>query len=80
MRQFKDVEWDLANNVGNIGTWQNVEVAVLMDIRDELKRINAALYCGNTLNIPNLLRQIERNTRKPKRPKRSEPKRVPRVR
>ncbi len=65
-KRFKDINWDLANGAGNIATWQNVQIAVLMDIRDELKRLNAAIYCPNFIAIPSLLRKISENTKKRK--------------
>ncbi len=40
-----------------------------MDLRDELKRLNALLYCPNFTGIPATLRQISQNTKKPKRKK-----------
>ena len=39
-----------------------MQLAVLMDIRDELKRLNAFLHCPNAVAIPKLLRSIQRNT------------------
>lgn len=67
MARHKDTEWTLAEEglTGGL-TWEQVGIAVLMDIRDELKRLNAAIYCQNALAIPALLRNIDRNT-KPKR-------------
>lgn len=40
----------------------HLSVAVLMDIRDELQKLNALLHCHNTVAIPALLRGIKRNT------------------
>ena len=68
-KTFPNEEWDLADATGKIGTWERVGIAVLMDIRRELQRINAALYCYNALAIPRLLREIAGNTRRPKKPK-----------
>lgn len=65
--RFKDVEWNLANENGNVGTWERAAIAVLMDIRDELKRINARLDCSSTLRIPRYLARIATNTTKRKR-------------
>ncbi len=70
MRKFKDVEWDLpVGSNGNIATWAAVEIAVLMDIRDELKRLNSLLHCHNFVSIPQTLKGIRRNTTKKKRKK-----------
>jgi hypothetical protein len=66
--RYKDVNWTLPE--GQIGTWQQVEVAVLMDIRDELKTLNALLRCPNFTQIPAKLEAIKRNTTKPRVKKR----------
>ncbi len=60
----KDQDW----NTGTTGvTWDGAQLAVLMDIRDELKRLNAVVHCPNTIEIPNILRAIRRNTTKKRR-------------
>lgn len=67
--RFKDQEFDLANERGNIETWEKVGIAALYDIRDELKRLNALLHCVNFTAIPQKLDRIEKNTRKRRKPK-----------
>lgn len=62
-----DVEWEVLDADGKIWTWARVSVAVLMDIRRELKRLNAAIYCPNFQEIPYRLRKIEGNTRRKKK-------------
>lgn len=57
-------DWNLPTP---IGTWTNVQVALLMDIRDELQRLNRLLNCPNFLSIPTSLRAIRKNTTKPQR-------------
>jgi hypothetical protein len=55
-QRHKNVEWQLGDP---IPTWERVEVAVLMDIRDALQAINNKLTgVGPTVH------KIERNTRK----------------
>jgi hypothetical protein len=44
-------------------------LAVLMDIRDELKRINNVLNCSNCLAIPRKLDRIAANTAMPRKRK-----------
>lgn len=66
MARHKDVTWSLPDP---IGTWEVVQVAVLYDIRDELQRLNSLLHCQNAIDIPAILRRIEKNTKKPKRRK-----------
>lgn len=46
---------------------QDAILAMLQDIREELRAINRRLNCQSTLEIPVLLRRMESNTRKPKR-------------
>lgn len=66
--RHKNVNWDLpTSSTGSIETWDAVKVAVLMDLRDELQKLNALLYCGNFIGIPGVLREIQRNTTKRKR-------------
>jgi hypothetical protein len=58
--RFKDVEWNLAAENGNCASWDHVPIAVLMDIRDELKSLNRLLNCPNFTGIPTTLRSIRR--------------------
>lgn len=72
MGRFKDREWDLPHAEGDtskISTWQAVQIAVLMDIRDELQAIRRRLDCYETLQIPRVLKRISANTAKPRKPK-----------
>jgi hypothetical protein len=69
-RRRKDVVWDLPESGID---WDHVRVALLMDIRDELKRINSVLHCSNCLAIPQKLDRIAANTHKPKRRRRRKP-------
>lgn len=62
----KDVQWQEPETGP---TWESATVAVLMDLRDELKKLNGILSCPNFLEIPQILRSIRANTRKPKRKK-----------
>lgn len=41
-------------------TWQHVIVEVLMDIRAELRELNATMNCHNTRDIPVRLRAIDK--------------------
>ena len=71
MPRFKDVNWNLsAASNGSAETWQQASIAVLMDIRDELQRLNAAIYCPNFMAIPHKLDAIKTNTT-PKRKRRT---------
>ena len=51
--------WTFPTDVnGTIEGWQYVQMAILMDIRDELQLINSRLRCSETLEIPRTLRKI----------------------
>lgn len=72
MARHKDVSWDLPDGTPKVGggsahQWQSIHAALLMDIRDELKRLNAAIWCPNFLGMPSELRRIATNTTKRKR-------------
>ena len=71
MARFKDTDWNLplGSDGRSVETWEQACLAVLMDVRDELKRLNAALYCPNFQHIPRTLREIKRNTTKRKKAK-----------
>lgn len=65
-RRRKDVNWEPAEANGDMPNWERVSIAVLMDIRDELKKLNALLHCQNFQRIPAKLDRIGRNTTRPK--------------
>jgi hypothetical protein len=68
--RHKDAAWIVTNSEGQVVSWEQVQVAVLMDLRDELKRLNALLHCSNFTAIPNILRAVRSNTAKPRKPAR----------
>lgn len=70
--RFKDQNWALpkAADGACIQSWEGVQIAVLMDIRDELKQLNGVFACFQ--NIPHLLKHISANTARPKRKKATE--------
>jgi len=59
--RHKDTVWTLADRMPG---WDGAQLAVLMDIRDELKVLNRIIGCGNAIDIPNILRRIDANTKK----------------
>lgn len=67
--RFKDVNWSLPSVNGQIREWSFAQTALLMDLRDELKRLNSLLHCHNFMAIPYKLDRISRNTAKPRRKK-----------
>lgn len=74
-RQFKDYEWTAVSPDGKHYVSVNYSqiLSVLMDVRDELKRLNNVIQCHNFIAVPSKLDAIVRNTRKRKRPKVGKP-------
>jgi hypothetical protein len=72
MRLTKNWNWSIErdDSSGNFSCDQ-AQLSVLMDIRDELQTLNNVFRCHNALAIPQLLRDIKRNTTKPKRRKKA---------
>ena len=58
------------NESGGV-SWDGVQTAVLMDIRDELKKLNQLLGCENFIAIPSILRAVRANTAKPRKKRRA---------
>ena len=75
MARHKDVQWNLPEGVPNgrgatVHSWESIQTAVLMDIRDELQRLNGLLHCSHFIAIPKTLREIARHTtRRPRKKK-----------
>lgn len=70
-RRWKDQDWFIVTPDGKQyeSTNQAMHLAVLMDIRDELKIVRQRLLvleCRHFLDIPKKLDRIERNTKKRK--------------
>ena len=61
MARHKDSSWSLPEQVVN---WEQAGVAVLMDIRDELKTLNRLLHCQNFIAIPRKLDRIDKRLAK----------------
>ncbi len=66
MARHKDVDWTLTDKGtpadGGATSYKDNTIlfSLLMDLRDELKRLNSLLYCPNFTGIPNRLRLIEK--------------------
>lgn len=63
-QRFKNSEWKLGTNSDGTVPISHCQTAVLMDIRDELQRLNSLLRCYRFIGIPNQLEKIVRNTAK----------------
>ena len=65
--KVSNTDWTIWQNEDGKYHWDQVRVAVLMDIRQELRKLNQLLACDNFSSIPESLRAIAKNTkRKPK--------------
>lgn len=62
--RHKDTLWDCGGPV--VETVHHANLAVLMDIRDELKTLNRLFGCHRFVAIPSQLEAIEKNTSKRK--------------
>lgn len=62
MRHSNRIGVDWQTHTGNDFTWEQVSVEVLMDIRDELRRLNRLLHCPNFVAIPAKLDALRRKT------------------
>jgi hypothetical protein len=60
VRRGKDYDWDVYAFDNGEAAWDKVQIIVLMDIRDELKKLNALLRCENFVSIPRTLKGIRK--------------------
>lgn len=63
----KNADWQIYPRENGKFAYEAAQLAVLMDIRDELQTLNSVFRCHNFLNIPHVLARISRNTHKPKK-------------
>lgn len=64
-RKHKNVDWSLPTNErGALTDWQKVEIAVLMDIRDQLQELNATLGCYRLQRMSDDIHRIDRRLQK----------------
>ena len=61
--RHRNVTWRLpANETTGLLSLEQAQLAVLMDIRDELQTLNRLLSCPNFQDIPQKLERTARNT------------------
>ena len=60
---------NLSQNDDGTANTDTLQLAMLLAIRDELRRLNAVLQCPNFIAVPSKLDKIERNTRKRRKPR-----------
>lgn len=66
-KRQKDQNWTIERNLDGKWSFDAAHLAVLMDIRDELKAMRRRPDCAETLAIPRMLKQIRANTTKRRR-------------
>lgn len=69
-KRKKNANWNLNVNDDGSVPQMDAHLAVLMDIRDEMQRLNRLLHCSNFIGIPRELANITKNTRKPRKVRR----------
>jgi hypothetical protein len=48
LERFRNVQWAMRSTAnGDIESWEQAQLAVLMDIRDELQALNRVMQCSN---------------------------------
>ena len=62
MGRFKDVHWNCGNGE-KVQSVEHAQLAVLMDIRDELKELNATLSCYRVARMSDDVHRIYRRLR-----------------
>jgi len=64
----KSTNLDFIVSINPDGTWPNeiMTVVLLMDIRDELQRLNRVFACGHFLAVPQTLKAIQQAVTKKK--------------
>ena len=60
MARHADFKWNLPD--GNpTHQWASIHTALLMDLRDELQKLNTLLHCDNFTRLPRELRGLRRD-------------------
>lgn len=59
-------DWNLWNEDDKGNTWPSdkIQIIVLCEVRDELKKLNALLGCRNFVNIPRQLEPLAKMARR----------------
>lgn len=61
----KNFAWNVREKGQTANTTDmNRQLAVLMDIRDELQKLNSLLHCHNFTSLPQVLRRMDRRLAK----------------
>ena len=68
-KNLRNVDWSISENDNGRYDHDQVMRAIMLDIREELKRLNNVLQCPNFIAVPSKLDQIVKNTRKRRKPR-----------
>lgn len=75
MSRSKDATWNVhAHGEPGFG-YPSIHADLLMDLRDELKKLNRVFECPNFVKIPRVLDRISANTAKRKKRPKLKPRR-----
>jgi hypothetical protein len=70
-RYKRNCDWYVEMESGTYyGSYDHAILAVLMDVRGELRKLNGLLACPNFAEVPWTLKAIKANTAKPRKAKR----------
>lgn len=69
MARHKDTQWNLPDGTkqstgSKTHAWESIHAAILMDIRDELKALNATLGCFRVRRMSDDIRRIDNRLQK----------------
>jgi len=69
--EVANTRWQVLQNDNGRFYDEAVNRAILLDIRAALSKLNNLLHCHNAVDIPNILRRIDANTKPKARRKRA---------
>ena len=58
-RDCRNWSWQLVNAKGKVNGWEQAQVAVLQDIRAELRTLNELLSCDRFMSMPSTLAHLD---------------------
>jgi hypothetical protein len=61
-RKHRNANWTVYRELGGRVSHDDAELCVLLDIREELKRLNTLLHCENFMSLPDVMRGVRANT------------------
>ena len=76
MARHANMNWTLPEGQpdgtgGRTHQWEVIHTALLMDLRDELRSLNALLHCQNFVTLPRELRGLRRDLKAQRKEKKA---------